>query len=369
MNRPAFWTMLGLLAVTALLPLASANGIEAVAEVYQDGWRTDGGHFIIGDIVELSGANSVGTNLTYMWDVDNGTDVDLNDNHTDDMDAPGPNITWVYDVAGNRTVTLTVTQGNRSINSTVWVNMSVNRLPSIFVGSFTALVGETVDLMDEIRVEDPEGRPLILEIDLDQDSQTDIVWTSDGGGDTEHVFTVPGTFRIKGRLSDGNNTVFGSGNVTVLDAGTVKSVSKRYSKDDHVLPGAYLAYKVSLDKGDRIDLNYRVVKGQGRPRLLVMDAGGYFQYENYEQRNDITLNEELSKPNGTLAEIISWEADTYGTYYFVIDNGYQAGDGEEAVSYLIIIDIDRKRETPGFETVAFVISLLGAVLFSASRRR
>jgi len=370
MNPSAFWTaLLGLLAVVALTSQASSNGIEAVAEVYDDGWRTDGGDFILGDTVEFSGANSVGTNLSYMWDVDNRTDVDLNDNYTDDMDATGPNFTWVYESADNRSVTLTVMHGNRSINASVWVNMSVNRPPSIFVGSFSVLVGETVDIMDQIDVEDPEGRPLVLEIDLDHDDDPELTWTSEGGGDTEHVFTVPGTIQVRATLSDGYNAAFDTGNVTVLDPGTVKGVSGRYSKDDHVLPGAYFAYKVSLDKGDRIDLNYRVVKGKGKPRLLAMEARSFFLFKNYAQRNSVTLMEELSSPNGTLAEIISWEADRDGTYYFVIDNGYGAGDGEETVSYLIIIDIDRKRETPGFEAATAVISVLGAVLIVALRRR
>ena len=95
MYRSAFWTILGLLAVAALLPFVSANGVEAVAEIYQDGWRTDGGNFILGDIVECRGLNSVGDNLTYTWDVDNRTDADINGNHTDDNDVAGPNMTWV----------------------------------------------------------------------------------------------------------------------------------------------------------------------------------------------------------------------------------------------------------------------------------
>ncbi len=369
MNWSTALALLALLGLSLLIPLSSANGMEAVAEIQQDGWNTIGGHFILGDVVECTGTSSVGDNLTYSWDVDNRTDTDINGNYTDDADATGENLTWVYSYADNRTVTLTITSGNRTINATVWVNMSVNRAPTIFIGSFTSLVGETFDLMDEIEVYDPEGRPLLLEIDLDEDSKTDIVWTSQDGGNTDHVFTDAGTFRIKGRLSDGNNTIFGSGNVTVIDAGTVKGVSKRYSNDDHVLPGAYFAYKVSLDKGDRIDLNYRVVKGKGNPKLLVMDASAYFFYKNYHQRNNITLIPELSNPNGTLAEIISWEADVDDTYYFVIDNGYQSGGGQETVSYLVIIDIDRKRETPGFEAVPFVISMLGAALLVASRKR
>jgi len=370
MNRPISWVLAAaILTFVALAHNASGNGIEAVAEVYDDGWRTDGGEFILGDTVEFSGANSVGTNLSYMWDVDNRTDVDLNDNYTDDMDATGPNFTWVYESAHNRSVTLTIMHGNRSINASVWVNMSVNRPPSLFVGSFSALVGETVDILDQIDAEDPEGRPLVLEMDLDHDDDPELTWTSEGGGDTEHVFTGPGTFQVRVWLSDGYNIVFDAGNVTVLDPGTVKSVSGRYSKDDHILPGAYFAYKVSLDKGDVIDLNYRVVKGKGKPRLLVMEAKSFFLFKNYEQRNSITLMEELSNPNGTLAEIISWEADRDGTFYFVIDNGYQSGGGEETVSYLIIIDIDRKRETPGFEAATAVMSVLGAVLIVALRRR
>ncbi|HID74221.1 MAG TPA: hypothetical protein EYP43_04130 [Thermoplasmata archaeon] len=372
------WLLLALLMV-CLAPVATGGPI-AVAEVWAGEWTGDGAGVLQGIPMQFSAERSYGDDLTFTWDMDNWTDSDDNGDPTDDVDVTGANVTWTFTRKANITVTLHASNASGQHNDTLWINVTPNRSPAIRATMFTVLVGQRIDLLEQMEIEDPEGRPVVVRMDLDTltDSDdprdgdptddADLTWDSRVGGPLLHVFEEPGTRMINVSASDGFNTNHTLVTVTVWEAGTEVKVGDHYSNTDHLLMYTYRVYVLDLREGDRVKVIFRVVLGTGLPRILAMDVRSYARFSRYRDRYNFTPIDDLSEPNGTRSRIVEWTSDLDGHIHLVIDNGYLTGNASDDLKIMITVDVDRRRETPGPDAPLVLAAVPVAALLAGRRR-
>lgn len=263
-----------------------------------------------------------------------------------------------------------------SITSSI-TTTAENSPPIVNLGeNFTVFVGEEIDFTKNIEVSDPDEDSLTYS--WDYDANVDKNDDGNTSNDNEwhviaivrHTYYEPGNYTVTLTVRDDQHNVTDSLIVTVLEkpgeSGTLYTIEDKITDTIEIREEGYIAYKVELNKEERLKISITVIKG---PKVYTFMLGNNTTYQIYKKQNPNIYQFDKGSKKDILSISYNWKAPKKGVYYLAIDNNFIYTIDPNGTATCMVTLEKLPKEAPGFEGLATIIAIFSVILIIRKRKR